>query len=182
MVGGNLRQAWDVMKALWRTDAAPPALDAALADLRAKVPTPVFWLFGKTQTGKTSIIKFLTGAEDAAIGSGFRPCTRTSRMYPFPTPEAPLLTFLDTRGLDEPGYDPAEDIAAFDQQAHVMVVTAKLTDLAQGNVREALSKVRAANPSRPVVLALTTLHEAYPFQQHPQPYPFAHPASRTSAA
>ena len=54
------------------------------------------WLFGKTQSGKTSIIKFLTGASDAEIGSGFRPCTRFSREYDFPNAEAPLLSFLDT--------------------------------------------------------------------------------------
>ena len=32
-----------------------------LDDLVKRTPIPVFWLFGKTQTGKTSIIKFLTG-------------------------------------------------------------------------------------------------------------------------
>ena len=61
----------------------PPDLDATLTELRAKTPTPVFWLVGKTQSGKTSIIKFLTGADDAVIGSGFRPApgTSTSRRY-----------------------------------------------------------------------------------------------------
>src|SRR5262249_45571569 len=33
-------------------------------------------------------------------------------------------------------------------------------------------RVRAARPHRPVVLVLTCLHEAYPQQQHPLPYPF----------
>jgi len=61
---------------------------------------PVFWLYGKTQSGKTSLIKFLTGADEAEIGEGFRPCTRYSRQYQFPTPDAPLLTFLDTRGVE----------------------------------------------------------------------------------
>src|SRR5271168_5259789 len=99
-----------------------------LEELRKQTPVPVFWLFGKTQSGKTSLVKFLTGAEDAEIGEGFRPCTRFSRLYQFPTPEAPLLTFLDTRGMDEPGYDPAEDLAQFDSQAHVMIVTVKALD------------------------------------------------------
>ncbi|MBN9118532.1 MAG: DUF697 domain-containing protein [Planctomycetes bacterium] len=150
----------------------PPDLEKTLAELRTKTPAPVFWLLGKTQSGKTSIVRFLTGAEDAAIGSGFRPCTKTSRLYQFPTPDAPLLTFLDTRGVDEPGYDPAEDLAAFDPKAHVVIVTAKATDFAQGNVRTALERIRAASPSRPVVLAITTLHEAVPRQPHPEPYPF----------
>src|SRR5437868_4618566 len=87
--------------------------------LRQKAPIPVFWFFGKTQSGKTSIIKYLTGAEGAEIGQGFKPCTRFSRMYEFPTHDAPLLTFLDTRGVDEPGYDPHEDLARFDALAHV---------------------------------------------------------------
>ena len=151
----------------------PPDLDATLADLRARTPAPVFWLVGKTQSGKTSIIKYLTGADDAVIGSGFRPTTKTTRRFEFPTPDAPLLSFLDTRGLDEPGYDPSADVAALDPLAHVVIVTAKATDFAQGNVRGTLEPIRRANPSRPVVLCVTTLHEAIPRQPLPEPYPFA---------
>jgi len=153
-------------------DDTPPELDATLAELRAKTPSPVFWLLGKTQSGKSSIVKYLTGADEAAVGSGFRPCTRTSREYRFPSADAPLLTFLDTRGVDEPGYDPKEDIAAFDEKAHVMIVTAKATDFAQGNIRHALEPIRAANPHRPVILSVTCLNEAIPRQPHPVPYPF----------
>jgi uncharacterized protein (DUF697 family) len=150
----------------------PPDLDATLSELRAKTAAPVFWLVGKTQSGKTSIIKYLTGADAAVIGSGFRPTTRTTRRFEFPTPEAPLLAFLDTRGLDEPGYDPTADVAALDPLAHVVIVTAKATDFAQGNVRAALEPIRRASPSRPVVLCVTTLHEAIPRQPHPEPYPW----------
>ena len=156
-----------------RRGRRPPRPGAAPRGAARKAPAPLFWLVGKTQSGKTSVIHYLTGAEDAAIGSGFRPCTRTSRIYHFPTPEAPLVSFLDTRGVDEPGYDPAEDIAAFSDKAHVVVVTAKATDFAQGNVRAALGPIRKANPSRPVALAVTCLHEAFPREPHPQPYPFA---------
>src|SRR5262249_2913531 len=136
-------------------------------------PVPVFWLYGKTQSGKTSIIKFLTGADEAEIGQGFKPCTRFSRQYQFPTTEAPLLTFLDTRGVDEPGYDPHEDLERFDAQAHVVVITAKVLDHALENVLEHFRPIRRSQPGRPVVLALTCLHEAYPQQQHPLPYPFS---------
>jgi uncharacterized protein (DUF697 family) len=159
------------MKGLWNTNVTSPDLDAALGTLRAKLPTPVFWLLGKTQSGKTSVIRYLTGAEDAAIGNGFRPTTRTTREYPFPTAEAPLLAFLDTRGLDEPGYNPADDIAVCDPKAHLVIVTARLRDFAQGAVKDTLTRARAANRARPVLLALTCLHEAYPQQQHRQPYP-----------
>jgi uncharacterized protein (DUF697 family) len=143
-----------------------------LEKLRQQTPVPVFWLFGKTQSGKTSLIKYLTGATDAEIGEGFRPCTRFSRQYQFPVAEAPLITFLDTRGLDEPDYNPREDLDQFDPLAHVLVVTVKVLDHAQENVLENLRVIRRSRPSRPVVLALTCLHEAYPFQQHPEPYAF----------
>ncbi|HTU18615.1 MAG TPA: DUF697 domain-containing protein [Gemmataceae bacterium] len=147
-------------------------LQEHLERLRQRMPIPVFWLFGKTQSGKTSIIKYLTGAESAEIGKGFQPCTRFSRQYQFPLPEAPLLTFLDTRGLDEPGYDPSEDLAQFNNQAHVLLVTVKALDHAQENVLTHLRTIRRAAPMRPVLLVLTCLHEAYPQQQHPLPYPF----------
>src|SRR5579885_932886 len=170
--GIGLRRAWQAVRRVWNPVGPTADLDKELADLRAKVPAPVFWLFGKTQSGKTSLIRYLTGAEDAAIGNGFRPCTRTSREYPFPNPDVPILTFLDTRGVDEPDYDPAEDIAAFDARAHLLVVTCRLTDFAHGGVRDALGKIRKANPKRPAVLVLTCLHEPHPQDQHPQPYPF----------
>jgi uncharacterized protein (DUF697 family) len=141
--------------------------------LRHHLPVPVFWMLGKTQSGKTSVVKYLTGADQAEIGRGFQPCTRFSRQYLFPTPEAPLLTFLDTRGLDEPGYDPAEDLARFNDQAHVILVTVRLPDHAQENMLRHLAAIRRARPSRPVVLVLTCLHEAYPQQQHPLPYPWS---------
>ena len=144
-----------------------------LQKLRDKTPVPLFWLFGKTQSGKTTVVKFLTGADDAEVGRGFRPCTRFSRRYEFPNDEAPLLGFLDTRGVDEPGYDVGEDLAGFNQLAHVVIVTVKAMDHAQENVLKTLKAVREARPSRPVVLALTCLHEAYPQQQHPRTYPYA---------
>jgi len=147
-------------------------LQRRLGKLRQRTPVPVFWLFGKTQSGKTSLVKYLTGADDAEIGNGFRPCTRFSTQYLFPTAEAPLLTFLDTRGLDEPGYDPAVDLAQFDSLAHVVIVTVKALDHAQERMLDHLQRIRRTKRSRPVVLVLTNLHEAYPQQQHPEPYPY----------
>jgi uncharacterized protein (DUF697 family) len=179
--GGRFSRTWRRVRDWMRGDA--PVSDADLETLRAKTPAPVLWLYGKTQSGKTSVVRFLTGAADAEIGSGFRPCTRTSRKYPFPTPDAPVFTFLDTRGVDEPGYDPAEDLAAFDKEAHLLLVTCRITDFATGRVRETLKTIREANPRRPVLLVLTCLHEAYPQQQHPQPYPYsANPGSAAGGA
>jgi len=166
--GANLLgRFWGEVRHFWKPQ---PQAEFDFSEVRAKTPAPVFWLFGKTQSGKTSIIRYLTGAEDAAIGNGFRPCTKTSRIFPFPTDEAPVLTFLDTRGLDEPSYDPAEDLASFDAQAQLMIVTCRLRDFAHGGLRDALRKIRTVNRRRPIVLALTCLHESYPQRQHPQPY------------
>jgi len=164
--GSRLGQAWRTVRELWRPGQVNID-EAKLQLLREKAETPVFWLFGKTQSGKTSIIRYLTGASDAEIGSGFRPCTTTSRIYPFPTEDAPVLTILDTRGVEEPSYDPTDDIAAFDARAHMVVVTLRLRDFAHGSIRESLVKIRATNRHRPVLLVLTCIHEAYPRKQHP---------------
>lgn len=167
-----LGNVWDRVRGVLAPKVEDATVNAQLGKLREQTPVPVFWLIGKTQTGKTSVIRFLTGAERAEIGKGFQPCTRFSSLYDFPDEQSPLLRFLDTRGLDEPGYDPAEDVAAFDDRAHVVIVTVKLLDHAQENLVSALKRVRAARPGRPVVLLVTCLHEAYPQQQHPTPYPF----------
>lgn len=161
----------DRFRSLFSASDRAARLQAHLESLRQKTPVPVLWLFGKTQSGKTSIIKYLTGVESAEIGKGFQPCTRFSRQYQFPVSEAPLLTFLDTRGLDEPGYDPAEDLEKFNDLSHVLLVTVKALDHAQENVLTHLRTIRHAKPTRPVLLVLTCLHEAYPQQQHPLPYP-----------
>src|SRR4051794_14573810 len=90
-IRGLLMSVWDALKRTVTGESGPPPdLEATLAELRTTTPAPVFWLLGKTQSGKTSLVRYLTGAEDAVIGSGFRPCTRTSRIYEFPTPDAPL--------------------------------------------------------------------------------------------
>ena len=133
---------------------------------------PVFWLFGKTGSGKTSLIKFLTGAAEAEIGTGFRPETRFSRRFAFPSEESPILEFLDTRGIGESRYDPADDIAASNELAHLMIVTARIADHALDSVVRPLKKIRKAKPSRPVVLVLTCLHDLYPQEEHPRPDPF----------
>jgi uncharacterized protein (DUF697 family) len=166
---------FDNLRHLFSKEARDAGLKKRLEKLRAEVPVPVFWLIGKTQTGKTSIIKYLTGAEDAEIGQGFKSCTRFSREYDFPTAEAPLMTFLDTRGMDEPGYDPREDLARFEAMAHVVVLTVKVGDQALENFLEHWQTIRRSRRDRPAVLALTCLHELYPQEQHVLPYPFSGP-------
>src|SRR5512137_2976282 len=74
-----------------------------------RAPVPVIWLFGKTGSGKTSLVKYLTGAERAEIGCGYKPQTQRSEHFDFPSADSPLVRFIDTRGLGESRYDPAED-------------------------------------------------------------------------
>ncbi|MGL5096903.1 MAG: GTPase family protein, partial [Planctomycetia bacterium] len=138
----------------------------------ARAPIPIFWLFGKTQSGKTSIVKHLTSAEEAVIGRGYRPTTRSTLQYDFPSADDPLLRFLDNRGLGEHGYDPDEDVAALSHQAHVVIVTTRVADHALEAIVEPLKRIRAAHPHRPVLLVPTTLHQNYLGQPHPTPDPF----------
>lgn len=165
---------WDRLKRWWASEREQTDADfqRRLEELRRREPVPVFWLFGKTQSGKTTVVRYLTGATDAEIGSGFQPCTRFSRKYDFPSTDALLLKFLDTRGVDEPGYDPAEDLKAFSNETHLVIVTVKATDHAQENVINHLRAIRNDRPTRPILLLLTCLHEAYPQQQHPAEFPF----------
>lgn len=150
-------------------------LHRRLCRLRQEFPEPVFWLFGKAQSGKTSIIRGLTGSSRAQIGSGFRPCTRTAQLYPFPDPEDHFVQFLDTRGLGETQYDPSEDIRVLEGQAHCLIVVMKCMDHAQACVLAPLRAIRRAHPEWPVIVAQTSLHEGYPdpAMRHILPYPYA---------
>ncbi len=148
------------------------ALAEALRDARARMPVPVLWLLGKTQAGKTSIIRALTGSAAAEIGNGFRPCTRTARLYDFPA-EAPIVRFLDTRGLGEVAYDPDEDIRFCEAQAHLVVAVMKVADADQTPVFEVLQTLRRRHPHWPVLVVQTGLHELYPpGAGHLQPWPY----------
>lgn len=141
-------------------------------DLVQHAPLPVIWLFGKTGSGKSSIIRYLTGVESIEVGTGYRPQTRFSSRYDFPNESEPLLRFLDTRGLGEVEYDPTEDIHLFGDQAHLMIVVVRAMDHAVADIVDSLRKIRQSAPRRPVILALTALHDAYPGVQHPETDPY----------
>lgn len=147
-------------------------LDQALHEAQARQPLPVLWLLGKTQAGKTSIIRALTGSEAAEIGNGFQPCTRTARFYDFPA-EAPVVRFLDTRGLGEVAYDPAEDIQYCEARAHLVLGVVKAADIRQDEVFAVLRAIRRRHPDWPLLIAQTGLHELYPpGGEHIVPYPY----------
>ena len=144
---------------------------------QARRSAPVVWLVGKVQAGKSSIVKALTGSNDAQIGRGFKACTTTAHLFDFPA-NAPVIRFLDTRGLGETGYDPADDIAFCEGQAHLLLVVMKAMDQQQQSVVNVVTAVRQLHGEWPVVVAQTNLHEGYGERpaaeqlRHPQPYPF----------
>jgi uncharacterized protein (DUF697 family) len=154
---------------------ADEQLQEKLAEIRQRLPPPVIWLLGKTQSGKSSLIRVLTGSTAAEIGNGFKPCTRTAMLFDFPDQETAFVRFLDTRGLSEANYDPGEDIKWCEQQAHLLIVVMKAMDHQQQAVAAALRQIHKAHPRWPVIVAQTALHEGYPQQsmEHVIPYPFA---------
>ncbi len=147
----------------WSWRAKQPLSDAEyrneIESLRAQVPVPGIWLFGKTGSGKSSVIHYLTGAHEATIGKGYRPETKASRRFDFPDSTEPLLSFLDTRGLGEASYEPGEDIEQFAELTQLMLVTVRVADQALEPIIDPLRKIRKSSPERPVLLVLTCLHE-----------------------
>ena len=147
----------------------------------AAAEAPVIWLIGKVQAGKSSIVQAITGASEAEVGSGFRACTKTARVFDFPS-EAPVIRFLDTRGLGEAGYDPAEDLAVSETKAHLVLVVMRAMDHQQDAVVEAVAAVRRRHPGWPIVVAQTSLHDAYPAgMSHITPYPYGDPTTAPPA-
>lgn len=141
--------------------------EAQRAEILKKTPVPTIWLFGKTGSGKSSIVQCLTGSNDIRVGTGFKPETRQSSKYDFPSSENVVLQFFDTRGLGETDYDPTEDMREFEDSANLMLVTVRVNDNAMEPILKPLHRIRKAQPDRPVLLALTCLHETYPGQEHP---------------
>ena len=95
-----------------------------------------------------------TGDARAEVGLGFQPCTRTAAFYDVPS-EAPLLRFLDTRGLGEAGYDPASDISWCEDQSHLVLVVMQVSDPDQQIVLRALQQACRRHSEWPVVVVQT---------------------------
>jgi uncharacterized protein (DUF697 family) len=154
------------------SDAAGDA-QAEAVRVRALATAPVVWLVGKTGAGKSSIVYTVTGDERARIGSFYAPCTRASLAFDFPA-EAPVLRFLDTRGLSEAGYDPTEDLTFCRSQAHLIVAVMQAADPLQAEIIDVLRAARRESPDWPILVVQTTLHQLYaPGAGHVMPYPFA---------
>lgn len=170
------RKQWErLSKAVLQPRIDDAELIERLRTTDAQRSVPTLWLLGKAQAGKTSIIRTLTGREDAEIGHGFRPCTRHSRVYDFPDAATPLIRFLDTRGLGEIDYRPDEDLAHFSRSSQILMPVMNAMDPDQNAVLDALATARKAGADGPVIVVQTTLHHGYPDAdfEHIQPYPYA---------
>ncbi|MBI4724832.1 MAG: GTPase domain-containing protein [Rhodomicrobium sp.] len=171
-IQGALSRSWRSIRDTVLLPGAGSIPDDKVTALASEA-APVIWLLGKVQSGKTSIVRALTGAAMAEIGQGYKPCTKTAAIFDFPA-DAPVIRFLDTRGFGERGYDPAGDIAFHEAQAHLILVVMKALDPQQDTILEAVKAARRRHPEWPLIVAQTTLHEGYssPGAPHPQPYPY----------
>lgn len=65
------------------------ALAEVLARARQELPATEVLLIGKPQSGKSSIVRAMTGADASIVGAGFRPHTRQIQRYDYPTANCP---------------------------------------------------------------------------------------------
>ncbi len=151
----NVQPGWRRWLQALVQPATSPELEAVLAQRRDSVP--VLWLLGKTGAGKSSIIQRLTGDTRATIGNGFAPCTKTAMHYDHPA-TAPVMRFLDTRGLGEAQYDPAEDLQAARGGSHALLILTRVDDTAQGALIDALDKLRLRSDDAAILHVHTALH------------------------
>ncbi len=155
-----------------------------LERLRNELPTTEVLLVGKPQTGKSSVVRSLTGISATAVGQGFRPHTTHTQRYIYPTVDLPLLVFTDTVGLGESQSETAvvtHELAAEltpssepDKRpaAKILLLTVKISDFATASLHQIVSTLRKDHSEVPCLLAVTCLHEVYPagIADHPS-YP-----------
>jgi uncharacterized protein (DUF697 family)/predicted GTPase len=150
-----------------------------LATIRTQLPTTEALLIGKPQTGKSSIVRGLTGVSAEIIGQGFRPHTQNTQRYAYPADDLPLIVFTDTVGLGDVNQDTEtiiqeliSDLKTETTGARVLILTVKINDFATDTLRKIAQKLRQQYPNIPCLLAVTCLHEIYPpeIENHPN-YP-----------
>lgn len=150
-----------------------------LEKVRQELPTTEALLIGKPQTGKSSIIRGITGVSAEIVGQGFRPHTQNTQRYTYPAEDLPLLIFTDTVGLGD-AYQHTDkviaellaDLAENTGRAQVFIVTVKIDDFATDSLLEITRQLRQKHPKIPCLLAVTCLHQLYTpnTADHP-PYP-----------
>ncbi|MDJ0746654.1 MAG: 50S ribosome-binding GTPase [Xenococcaceae cyanobacterium MO_167.B27] len=150
-----------------------------LAQIREQLPTTEALLLGKPQSGKSSIVRGLTGVASDIVGQGFRPHTQYTERYAYPSEELPLLIFTDTVGLGDINQETESIIAELEaeleqetKRARILILTVKINDFATDTLKNIASQLRNKYPHLPCLLAVTCLHEIYPplVENHPS-YP-----------
>ena len=150
-----MRSYWDrIWQSIERQDPDVGAPDSESRSASYSATIPTIWLLGKSGAGKSSLVKSLTGYSDIAIGNGFEPCTRKAHLYAFPA-NHPVLQFMDTRGIGEAGYDPADDLATYANKSQFVLAVAKLDDPAQGELCRAIQGIRKNISRKHIVVAHT---------------------------
>jgi uncharacterized protein (DUF697 family)/predicted GTPase len=173
------RSLTDTVSGWFKVDEAEVA--KILAQVRQSLPTTEVILVGKPQTGKSSIVRGLTGVSGDIVGQGYRPHTQHTQRYNFPADALPLLTFTDTVGLGDGrqqisevvqelvGELQPEGAVSAKVSAKVIILTVKITDFATATLREIAAQIRSQQLNVPCILAITCLHDRYPadWDNHP---------------
>lgn len=154
-------------------------LGEILQQVRSSLPTTEAIVVGKPQSGKSSIVRAITGVSWDIIGQGYQPHTTHTERYSFPDTELPLLIFTDTVGLGDGQSETSEVVQELlgtvetnGRQAKVMILTVKINDFATDTLRSIAQSIRSRHPEIPCLLAVTCLHEAYADVQMDHPaYP-----------
>lgn len=163
----------------FRVDEAE--VEEILKKVKSELPTTEALLVGKPQSGKSSIVRALTGVSAEIVGQGFRPHTQYTQQYRYPTEDLPLLVFTDTVGLGDGTQETSEVIRELlgelqpsqsQTNAKVLVLTVKISDFATDTLKQIATQIRQKHPEVAFLLAVTCLHELYPadLSDHPN-YP-----------
>ncbi|MDB9526674.1 50S ribosome-binding GTPase [Oscillatoria sp. CS-180] len=176
----SVKRLWTPLNKIWqRFTINEKQIAAHLEAVRQQLPTTEVVLIGKPQAGKSSIVRGMTGQPEDIVGQGFRPHTRNTQRYPYPSEELPLLIFTDTVGLGDIERNTQAIIEELTQtlkqdagRSRIFILTIKITDFATDSLKQVISQLRQDFAHIPCLLALTCLHELYdsPTDNHPD-YP-----------
>ena len=175
-----MKRVWSPLrKVLQRFTVREDQIAAHLAAVREQLPTTEVILIGKPQAGKSSIVRGMTGQPQDIVGQGFKPHTRNTQRYPYPSEDLPLLVFTDTVGLGEIERHTNEIVDELRQtlkedatRSRLFILTVKINDFANNSLREIITQLKKDFSHIPCLLTLTCLHELYPSptDNHPE-YP-----------